>query len=347
MSRPKAILFGPLPPPYGGVAVLMTALKDACLSRGVEIWSYAGDGGDARVTKLNHRSLAHIWRVLRLPKGSRITDSTHFHLEYPHWLLLPLWLFAKRLRRFTWVKACHDGSLPFRLDEMPTGQKQRLGRAVAAVDTMVVSSPELVEFFRDKFGKEANYISPLMPLPTAFKVQRTPSTETTKTVISIGAFIPSYGFDQVADAIEQIRSDGTDVTLTLLDGAFARDEEYKEKTVAGRSWITVHESVPHGEVGRFLARSDVFARAFAHESYGLSRVEAIMSGTPVIATNTGETRGMLTYEFGDVDALTRHLESVFDGETGTALEHWQQIYRHEAEDNLHTYLQLITGGANA
>jgi glycosyltransferase involved in cell wall biosynthesis len=166
-------------------------------------------------------------------------------------------------------------------------------------------------------------------------------------VISIGAFIPSYGFHQVVAAVESLRQSRPDVELTLLDGGFARDESYRRMLIADRPWITVHEGVAHDQVGAFLANSQVFVRAFAHESYGLSRVEAILSGTPVIATNIGETRGILTYEFGDVYALTDHLRSVLSGACRIDLSHWQQVYRREAEQNLQGYIRLITGDSNA
>src|SRR3954471_15063847 len=112
MSESKTILFGPLPPPYGGVSVFMASIKDACLDRGLEVWSYTGDDADKRVTSIRRRLLEHLWRLFFGPRDARITDSTHFHLEYPHWLLLPLWLRVKLMKRFTWIKICHDATLP-------------------------------------------------------------------------------------------------------------------------------------------------------------------------------------------------------------------------------------------
>ena len=37
---------------------------------------------------------------------------------------------------------------------------------------------------------------------------------------------------------------------------------------------------------------------------GISRIEALWCGVPVVATRAGETRGMLLYDFGDVEQLT-------------------------------------------
>jgi len=150
MTMPKPVLFGPLPPPYGGVSVFMASIKDACLARGVEVWSYTGNGGDSRVGSVNHRVLGHLRRVLLGLSRARITDSTHFHLEHPHPLLLPLWLRAKRVQKFTWVKICHDATLPSRYEEMPPSVKARLHNALGAIDELVVYSEELQGWFQEK-----------------------------------------------------------------------------------------------------------------------------------------------------------------------------------------------------
>ncbi|HEV7699920.1 MAG TPA: glycosyltransferase family 4 protein [Pyrinomonadaceae bacterium] len=352
---PHAIVLGPLPPPYGGVSIFMSSIKDAGIERGVEVWSYKGDGGDKRVTRVNHRTLGHIRKLMTAPQGARVLDSTHFHLEYPHPLLLPAWLNAKRLKKFTWIKICHDGSLPFRYGAMSYKRKGYIKRAVDAIDILNVSSPGLVKFFDEKFGREAAYISPLMPAtgvtPEISETRFTGFPDLTlykRVVSSIGAFIPSYGFHNVAAAVESLREkSGDSIGVVLIDGAFARDEAYKKSILDGRDWIVVLEGVPHPDVGPILGKSDVFVRAFAHESYGLSRVEAIWSGVPVIATNIGETRGMLTYEFDDVAALESNLQTVLNGGSTIDLPHWSAVFRNEADENLKAYIQLITGDPNA
>src|SRR4030095_10597496 len=87
-----------------------------------------------------------------------------------------------------------------------------------------------------------------------------------------------------------------------------RDESYRDEVLCGRDWITVLEKIPNPEIYEILRLSDVFVRAFADESYGISRVEALWCGLPVIATRAGETRGMLLYDFGDVEQLVNQLE---------------------------------------
>jgi glycosyltransferase involved in cell wall biosynthesis len=345
MTQRKAILLGPLPPPYGGVSVVMTALKDVCIPLGVEVLSYAGDGGDGRVIRVNHRLLGHLIRILKLPKGTRITDSTHFHLEYPHWLLLPLWLLVKKVKRFTWVKLCHDGSIPFRYDKMGHGAKRRMAAALDSIDEFIVSSPNLVTFFQKRYGRPIRYVSPLLSVKKTSGISsRHPlDGDGEVSIISVGTFIPSYGFHEVAEAVEGLRKRGRRVKLCLLDAGFARSGSYRDVVLAERPWITVYENVPHEQVGRYFSQNDIFVRSFAHEAYGLSRVEALFAGLPVIATDIGETRGMLTYHAGDIGALERQIESVITSWAPADQAKWIEVYSREAEEAIDIYTRVVTG----
>ena len=129
-----------------------------------------------------------------------------------------------------------------------------------------------------------------------------------------------------------------------MDGAFAGDEDYRKHVLRDREWITVLRDVPHDAVQQILSRSDVFVRAFEFESYGLSRIEAIWSGTPVIATKAGETRGMLTYEFGNQEELIAHLKDVLYGPTTIDTGVWAARYREEAENNLRQLRKVLQVG---
>jgi glycosyltransferase involved in cell wall biosynthesis len=94
------------------------------------------------------------------------------------------------------------------------------------------------------------------------------------------------------------------------------------------------KNVPHPQVFQILKRSDVFVRGFGLDSYGLSRVEAIWCGLPVVATRAGETRGMLLYDFGDVDELLAQLKRALSGAQANETQEWATRYQHEAEENL-------------
>lgn len=355
------ILFGPLPPPYGGVSVFMSALADAAAEGGLTIWSYAGEpqekhGGETHF--LNHRRFEHIWKLLRRGRAGRIADSTHFHLEYPHPILLPLWLLAKFFLRFRWIKLLHDGSLPARFQQFDRSRRLLFRNAIRGIDEIVVANSDLENWLRRvaKFEGKISVIPPLLPLPRtpeqkageALAEKLTRFTAREKRICSLGVFIPDYGFAHVAEAIQRLREESRqDIGLLLIDARFADDHNYRETVLNGRDWIEIVENVPHPHLARLFSGSDVFVRATKHESLGLSRIEALWAGTPVIATNVGETRGMLLYEFGDIGGLCGQIGAVFAGDAGVDIAAWAETFRNEAIENLENYLNAITGDSDA
>jgi glycosyltransferase involved in cell wall biosynthesis len=353
VSKPL-ILFGPLPPPYGGVSVFLSTLFAHLRHADVRLWSYFGrESDDELVKRFKHRQLGVIPLLLRQGPNARIVDFSHFHLEYPHPILLPIWLSAKLLVKFYWYKYVLDGSLPSRYPSFTPLQRTLFRRAIAAVDEFIVVSPELAGWLKDeiKVRQKVSVIPCLLNIPQELMVRRLaaetesalrPFLKHHKKVCSIGTFIPTYGFAQVANAVERVRNEvGADIGLLLLDGAFAADGDYREEVLRNREWITVLTNVPNEQVYQVLKQCDLFVRAFGAESYGISRVEAVWCDVPVVATNVGETRGMLTYQFGDADKLSeligQVLESVNSGNHKAAAE----VFRAEADQNLQKFVATV------
>lgn len=347
--RKKVILLGPLPPPYGGVSVYLSALAEHLRDDGVRVLALFGDRGkrEPHVRFVNHRRFRITPALFREGRGARILDATHFHLEYPNKFLLPPWLAAKRALGFEWYKNVLDGSLPSRYQKFTRPQKFLFRRAVNAVTEFVVVSEELRRWLVDEIGvtQRVTVIPCLLlipestlaaPLSGATEKRLAPFMRHARHVCSVGVFIPDYGFAHAAEAVEKLRAEtGEDIGLVLLDGTFARDDEYRAGVLRGReSWITVLENVPNPEVYQVLQRSDAFVRGFGLESYGISRVEALWCGVPVVATTAGETRGMLTYEFGDVNELQKQLRRALHDPPRAEIGVWAESYKREAEENL-------------
>jgi glycosyltransferase involved in cell wall biosynthesis len=346
--RRKVILYGPLPPPFGGVSVYMSFLFEHLRTRGVKVWAVLGDPKvkDPQVRHVKHRRLGVVPALIEEGRGARILDATHFHLEYPNKILLPLWLVCKFLLGFEWYKNILDGSLPERQRNFRLAQRVLFRLAVRSVNEFVVVSEELKRWLQDeiKVRQKITVIPCLLPipaatldaaLPTATEDALSPYTSRRRRVCSIGVLIPAYGFKHVAEAVEALRREtGEDVGLVLLDGTFARDDVYRAGVLDGRDWITVLENVPNTEVYQILRRSDAFVRASSREGYGISRVEAVWCGLPVVATKVGETRGMLLYDFGDVGELKQQLKRALFDPPAHEVREWAETFRREAEENL-------------
>jgi glycosyltransferase involved in cell wall biosynthesis len=259
-----------------------------------------------------------------------------------------LWLAAHRARRFRWIKIIHDGTLPVRWDRFEPARRRLAARTLQAADVLVPVGEELAVWARTYRGsRPIDPISSLLPLPAqpraalppAFAAMREASPQV---VCVIGAFTEEYGVPQVVEAVAALRSscDAPDAALIVLGTSFARDPQL-EANVARHRWVLVLQDLPHAQALAVMAASDVVVRAVARESYGLARVEAILSGTPVVATPTGETRGMVLYE--TPDQLRSALRAVLDGAEEPNLPHWQAVFRAEAERNAATLARLASG----
>jgi glycosyltransferase involved in cell wall biosynthesis len=267
--------------------------------------------------------------------------------------LIFVWLVLKRLLRFKWYKNVLDGSLPKRYRDFGSMRRWLFHRAVNAVDEFVVVSENLRCWLKEEINarQQITVIPCLLPNPPS--EESSPLSSKTeeliepylvhaKRVCSIGVFFPSYGFEDVAEAVEQLRErTKKDIGLILLDGSFVCDKTYRDEVLWNRDWITVIENVPHPQIYEILKRSDVFVRAFADESYGISRIEALWCGIPVVATRAGETRGMLLYDFGDVEQLITQLQAVLLYPFLEETNPWAARYRQEAEENLKSLAQLL------
>lgn len=238
-----------------------------------------------------------------------------------------------------------DGTLPSRYQRFTRMQRLLFRVAARRVAAFVVVHEELAQWLRQeiKITQPVTTI-PCLLAPPRELLNRPPPAELTnmlqaylsaeKRICSIGAFVSTYGFKDVAQAVEKLRESGLELALLLVAGGFAQDDRYRDEVLSGRDWITVLEDVPNEDVFPVLKSSDVFVRGNIEEGYGISRVEAIWCGVPVIATNVGETRGMLTYEFGDIESLKKQLRRALSDNSSENLHETSVMFHREAKRNL-------------
>jgi glycosyltransferase involved in cell wall biosynthesis len=135
---------------------------------------------------------------------------------------------------------------------------------------------------------------------------------------------PIKGQDTAIDAIAALRASGRDVHLALVGGAVVGHEGDLAQRLHQQSQDRgVADLVHHlgfvDDPGPWHAAGALAIQASAHEAFGLSIVEALAHGVPVIASATdgpteildGGRYGVLTPP-GDPDALARAIADLLD-----------------------------------
>ena len=343
----RIVLFGPYPPPFGGVAVFVQTLYEFLIKSGVacDLKVYKDEAAKQYVRPTFTSTYFHF---SKLRKNDVCADSCSFFIEYPSAGAVTAWLFLKATRRFKWIKIIHDGTLPKRHKTFNLLARFLFKLSILFVDKFVVVQKDLEQWLIDNIKVSQDVFCVPSLLPLQHSNAQLPEhilnafTGYDKVICSIGVFTPNYGFKHIANAVDVIRQDSClKIALILIDGSFAKDADYA-KAVKGRDWIKVFENISHPHVLAILKKCDVFVRAVALESYGLSRVEAILCGTPVVATRVGETRGMLLFEYGDEVALIKQInEALFNPSVRQDIHFWADQFRNEAEKNMTNLISII------
>jgi glycogen synthase len=142
---------------------------------------------------------------------------------------------------------------------------------------------------RDFFPRYQDKID-VAPNAVAFervKQREAPVTELRRWLY-LGNFVQSKGIDQLIDAFARCHDADPALSLTLVgDGPHAPAVADKVAELRLQDAITILDGVPYPEAFRLLQTHDLLAHASEFETFGLTPIEAIACGTPVLVTRCG------------------------------------------------------------
>jgi len=114
----------------------------------------------------------------------------------------------------------------------------------------------------------------------------------------VGRLDPQKGQDVLLKAVDRIEVPERPLHILLVGDRtadehteYARSLERLAETLSGRVGVTIRAFVP--DIERVYACLDVFALTSHSETYGMVTIEAMASGVPVIATESGGTPGIV------------------------------------------------------
>lgn len=167
----------------------------------------------------------------------------------------------------------------------------------------------------------------------------------------IGRISEKKGQRFIVEALQTLKNNGSHAELLIFGSATVNDETDKNYDQELRDFVVenglskiVHFIEFQEDVHQFYNAIDVFVLASHSETYGMVTIEAMLSGIPVIATNSGGTPEILAngklghlYPFEDQDKFIKELKLVLNEMemtremTRNAKEHASMLYDEKTE----------------
>jgi glycosyltransferase involved in cell wall biosynthesis len=256
------------------------------------------------------RFLSHV------PRSSVLHGHSWLN-SYPDLLLLRAYAWVIRAKGLCWIESVHNGSLPERYPTWPRRDREVYVRLMGHADRLLAASEILRDFLVDIGIDDRRVVTvgPLLPASLAAQ-DRPPEGRLTRffethdpVILSAGAMVPLYDYLTIGRSFLRSRVTYPNAGLVLSSASFTSDEAYRSEVqrllAACADDVIYLEDVEHDELLGLMRAATVVVRGPARESYGLSRVEALLQGTPVVGTRTGEQHFVIPYDHGDVDSLDR------------------------------------------
>lgn len=342
---------GAYPPPYGGIATFNQTLYFHLKSKGILVWAGTTQKPtDPQITPFGSSIIKTIQIVLKDAKRATILDSSGHLLEGPNKFLILILLILKPFLKFRIIKVLHKGGLPSLFAKFSRAKKLFFHISTRLIDEYITVNQELCDWLVDeiKIKVKPTVIPSLLPpfedlfsrdLPLPIKEE---ISTYSYLIASTGLFIPQYGFKEISDAVELLRNNTKkNIGLLLIEGTVKEDSNYREQVLEKRDWIKIYTDIPQAQLISLLKACDLFVRAVTEESYGLSKIESLWSGTPVLTIKQGEVRGMVIIDKTDPDQFAHQMESILNNPEPENLQHYAKIFKEEALKNLTSYYRCL------
>jgi len=140
-----------------------------------------------------------------------------------------------------------------------------------------------------------------------------------KKILFVGSLKPIKGLPHLFHALSKLGERRTDWHLDIVgDGPLRRKYERMVVELGLTGKVFFHGLRPKQEVAEYMRKADLLALPSLVETFGVVAAEALVTGTPVLATRCGGPEEFVTDEVGllippgDADALYKGLNHMLD-----------------------------------
>ncbi len=167
-----------------------------------------------------------------------------------------------------------DAALISKLD------KKLAHKAYAYADRVVAVSNALAKKLKTNFSVDADVIPDMFNLP---KVEPVAKDDNIFRVVSVGRIVRGKGFFQLVNAFYQAQIPENSELIIIGDGPLK--DFIQDGLVNGRTRLVGMKS--REEIVQYLQSADMFALLSQSETFGVSCLEALSVGLPVLVTRCG------------------------------------------------------------
>lgn len=198
---------------------------------------------------------------------------------------------------------------------------------LARVERLYAVSTMLADELRAAFPEFASTIEvlpnavPMDAFPVAGLADRTPDE-----LLYVGYRVASKGIETLLRAVALARRERPSITLRLIGRAPTQDLDRRWLALAEdlgiADGVTLESSSDRAGVASAMARASILVHPSPRETFGVVAVEALATGTPVVATDSGGVTEILGAQPGNLGALTpRDDPAALAGAIVDTLEH--------------------------
>jgi glycosyltransferase involved in cell wall biosynthesis len=333
--RPKKgiLLVGPVPPPYGGIALYVKRILESSLTNSFPLYLHntaispevrAYDASTERGFRqaFRQKSVYRIFGHVFLDFLRFIKKLVHENIAAVHIHTCSFWGYYRSvvyllIAKILGVKVIlhlHNAIDTFYFEESGFLTRGVIKASLKLADVNVALSPKLAEIVRDIAGHEQNvdYIETGIPLDQFDGQMAMNSSTKNKTVhvLTIGKLSKNKGTFDILRAIPRIVEDYRNICIHFIGhGDRDRIRQYVDAPEI-LDYCDFTGPIDDEEKKHWLRNSDIFVLPSYAEGHPAVILEAMAVGLPVIATRVGaipevivEGENGFTIEVGDVDAL--------------------------------------------
>ena len=232
----------------------------------------------------------------------------------------------------------YDPSKPLSPHKTPI-LRQVVRWVVQQSDIVVAESEDIAERTRAFYAERSVERVPLALAPPQFKAVTRSELDLglqaeDQVVVTVGRLIPRKAVDELIEAVAQ--SDNTRIRLVVIgDGPLREILEQQARRLGAAGRIRFAGYVSDERKWQILANSDLYVSTSHHEGFGISYLEALCMGLPVVCYNCGGQVDFLTEEVarvhsvGEQVALRRSMEQLLADPS--TLSRMSSAARREAE----------------